>query len=320
MHAVISYTSITSSSQAKSPVMGPLYEIDTAPPTIGTPKDAATLRALLKAPFESVYKISTDGSTFLEPLLLRGTPLQEPESEKKREAAYRSQLNPSNKSLQLALKRYRDNSSKFKKIREVFGEQSRYHPNQLLGKDYLPPGGLCQKEAMYRLACKISDLKHLHRTGALAMDPFDFIRWRILKKAASFMLNPVDNAKHAIRTIVYKLCDDSVDIHSKVYQDTVMRQAVLMSAAQRNQLGNYGPKGRQRKHWLTEERVSPVPLARRIERRLGARGRTRVAAASSTPIYAGVNAFRAQQQQRREAQRRQEAEARQSIQERPDAS
>ena len=56
--------------------MGPLYEIDTAPPTIGTPKDAATLRALLKTPFESVYKISPDGSTFLEPLLLRGTPVE----------------------------------------------------------------------------------------------------------------------------------------------------------------------------------------------------------------------------------------------------
>lgn len=49
------------------------YEINTAPPTIGTPKDAATLRELLKTPYDRVYKVSPDGRTFLEPLLLRGT-------------------------------------------------------------------------------------------------------------------------------------------------------------------------------------------------------------------------------------------------------
>ncbi|TFB06404.1 hypothetical protein CCMA1212_001377 [Trichoderma ghanense] len=320
------------------------YEINTAPPTIGTPKDAATLRELLKTPYDRVYKVSPDGRTFLEPLLLRGTL---PESERKREVAYLSQLDPSNKSLRIELKRYRDNSSKFKKIREVFGEQSRYHPNQLISKDYMPPGGLCQKELMYRLACKISDLKHLHRTGFLAMDPFDFIRWRLLKKAASFMPNPGDNPKRSIRTIVYKLCDDSVNILSKQYQDSVMRHAVLMSAAQRNQLAIYGPRGRTRKYWLTDQRgspystravaspqksrlteedvvdhhsASPLPLARRAERRAAARARALGAAASTTPIYAGVNAFRAQQQQRREAQRRQEAEERQSTQGGPDAN
>ncbi|KAL6859531.1 hypothetical protein J3F83DRAFT_749283 [Trichoderma novae-zelandiae] len=236
----------------------------------------------------------------------------------------------------MALKRYRDNSSKYKKIKEVFGEQSRYHPNQILGKDYLPPGGFCQKEPMYRLACKISDLKHLHRKGALAMDPFDFIRWRILKKAASFMLSPGDNPKNSIRTIVYKLCDDSGDIQSRAYQDSVMRQAVLLSAAQRNHLGNYGPRGRQRKFWLTDQRdlpygavvspqksrlteedvvdhrsESPVPLAGRAQHHVTARARPRVTAAARTPIYSGVNAFRAQQQQRREAQRRREEEERQ---------
>ncbi|KAL7802075.1 hypothetical protein V8C44DRAFT_353628 [Trichoderma aethiopicum] len=298
------------------------YEINTAPPTIGTPSDAATLRELLKTPFDSVYKISPDGRTYLEPLMLRGTPnpswdslvdfldRQEPESEKKSEVAYLSRLNPRDKALRASLKRLRDNSSKFKKIREVFGEHSRYHPNQLLSKDYLPPGGLCQKEPMYRLACKISDLKHLHRTGALAMDPFDFIRWRIIKKAASFMPNPGDNPKHSIRTMVYKLCDDSIDVLSRPYQDSVMRHAVLMSAAQRNHLGAYGPRGRWRKYWLTDERESAYSKRARRERHAAALARARAAAAPTAPVYSGVNAFRAQQQQRREAEERRAREGR----------
>lgn len=58
------------------PVMNNPYEINTAPPTIGTPSDAATLRQLLKTPYDSVYKVSSDGKTYLEPLMLRGTPVQ----------------------------------------------------------------------------------------------------------------------------------------------------------------------------------------------------------------------------------------------------
>ncbi|EGR50332.1 uncharacterized protein TRIREDRAFT_105346 [Trichoderma reesei QM6a] len=303
------------------PVMNNPYEINTAPPTIGTPQDAATLRELLKTPYDSVYKVTPDGKTFLEPLLLRGTPRQEPESEKKREVAYLSQLNPRDKALRASLKRYRDNSSKFKKIREVFGEPSRYHPNQLLSKDYLPSSGLCQMELMYRLACKISDLQHLYRMGALAMDPFDFIRWRLIKKAASFMRNPGDNPKKSIRTIVYKLCDDSVGVMSRPYQDSVMRHAVLMSAAQRNHLSAYGPRGRWRKYWLSDKRDSPYSTRARSQRHAAALARARAAAASTGPVYTGVNAFRAQQQQRRrEAQMRQEAEERQAREEgRPEA-
>ncbi|KAL7815599.1 hypothetical protein V8C26DRAFT_435755 [Trichoderma gracile] len=335
MQLSITYPShLTASAHLHLPIMNNPYEINTAPPTIGTPQDAATLRELLKTPYDSVYKLSADGRTFLEPLLLRGTPnpswdslvefldRQEPESEKKREVAYLSQLNPRDKALRASLKRYRDNSSKFKKIREIFGEHSRYHPNQLFAKEYLPEGGLCQMEQMYRVACKISDLKHLHRTGALAMDPFDFIRWRLIKKAASFMRNPGDNPKTSIRTLVYKLCDDSVGVLSRPYQDSVMRHAVLMSAAQRNHLSAYGPRGRTRKYWLSDQRNSPYSSRafRRSQRHAAALARARAAAASTGPVYTGVNAFRAQQQQRREAEkRRQEAEERQAGEGRPEA-
>ncbi|KAL7946995.1 hypothetical protein V8C42DRAFT_364244 [Trichoderma barbatum] len=280
--------------------------------------EKTALKAVMQTPFDSVYKLSPDGMTYLEPLMLR-----EPEAVKKGETQKLVALNPSNKKLQDALKRYSDNSSKFKKIREVFGENSRYHPNQLIGKQYLPPGGLCQKEPMYRLACKISDLKHLYRTGELAMDPFDFIRWRVIKKAGSLLAKPGDSPKDFIRTVVYKLCDDSVASNAKIYQDSVMRQAVLLSAAQRNQLGNYGHKGKNRKNSGMRQTTLPYrgatprqrsrlsiddvvdnrpEAAPALTRPLAAERRARPAARPT--IYAGVNAFRAQRQQQQRSQQR----------------
>ncbi|KAL7788389.1 hypothetical protein V8C37DRAFT_418393 [Trichoderma ceciliae] len=284
--------------------------------TMGTREDAAALKKILQTPYDSVYKLSPDGRTYLEPPLLRGTPVkpkQAPEAEKKRETRVRTSLDPTNKVLQKALKRYSDNSSKFIKIRKFFGENSQYHPNQIIGKGYLPPGGLCQKEPMYRLACKISDLQHLHRIGELAMDPFDFIRWRIMKKAASLLQKPGDNPKEFLRTIIYKLCDDSQDAGAKVYQDSVMRQAVLLSAWQRNQLGSYGPKRKNRNQVAARPRPLPYkqivsPQATRLlsgdvdnlpEHSLAPVGRIgrHVHPIATPPIYAGVNAFRAMQQQ-----------------------
>lgn len=40
------------------------------------PSDEAALRAVLKTPFDSVYKLSPDGRTYLEPLHLQGTPVK----------------------------------------------------------------------------------------------------------------------------------------------------------------------------------------------------------------------------------------------------
>ncbi|KAK4076709.1 uncharacterized protein Triagg1_4312 [Trichoderma aggressivum f. europaeum] len=285
------------------------------------PRDEAALKAVLKTPYDSVYKLSPDGSTYVEPFLLNGTPVrqQEPEAVMKEEAHKRIQLNPSNDALK-AHKHLSDNSSKFKKIREIFGEGSKYHPNQLVAKRFLPPRGFCQKELMYRLVCKISDLQHLYNTGDLAMDPFDFIRWRIIKKVGSLLANPWDNPKSFIRTVVYKLADDSEQTGAKTYQDSVVRYAVLLSAAKRNHLGNYGHKGKNRKKTLKQTTLpyaaaAPRPrvkisrddivdsrpeaapaVARPVQRR------ARLAA--GPPIYAGVNAYRAGQKQQQRSQQR----------------
>ncbi|UKZ64150.1 uncharacterized protein TrAtP1_005369 [Trichoderma atroviride] len=39
-------------------------------------EDQATLLRVLQTPFEQIYKLSPDGKTYLEPPLLRGTPVE----------------------------------------------------------------------------------------------------------------------------------------------------------------------------------------------------------------------------------------------------
>ncbi|KAK6448921.1 hypothetical protein FP744_10005171 [Trichoderma asperellum] len=296
------------------------------PLCLDTEEDVATLERLLMTPFEQVYKLSPDGKTYesswdsLDALLAR----QDPEAEKKREAHAHLQRNPNDKALQKIFKHYSDNSSKFKKIRDIFGEHGRYHPNQLIGKRCLPEQGLCQMEAMYKLACKISDLQCLQNNGQLMMDPFDFIRWRVIKKAASLLVMPGDTPKPFLRSIVYRLGDDCNDVKGKIYEDSVMRQAALLSARERNLLNSYGPrkkfiKGGGRQTHLPFRRVirnvqarrprllsgdvnngtseAPRVPARQVE---GQRARPNAV----PPIYTGINDYRARQQQRLQAQRR----------------
>lgn len=203
-------------------------------------------------------------------------------------------------------------------------ENGKYHPNQIIGKRCLPPQGLCQMEQMYKLACKITDLQHLRDQGDLIMDPFDFIRWRVIKKAASLLVKPGDTPKSFLRTIVYRLGDDANNSKSKIYEDSVMRQAALLSARKRNLINSYGPKkrftksgGRQthlpfrpvirnvrawRPRLLSSDanNNSPeVPLApaRHVETQRAQRN-------AAPPIYTGVNDYRARQHQRQRAQQR----------------
>ncbi|KAH6603662.1 hypothetical protein Trco_008437 [Trichoderma cornu-damae] len=147
--------------------------------------------------------------------------------------------------------------SKLVKINDIFGVRSMYHPNQIVAKSRLPRGGLCQKETMYRFACKISDLRHLYWTGQLAMDPFDFIRWRIILKAASSPGRMGPNPRLFIRRLIKRLCDGPGGGNRRnPYHDPVMREAVLLSAEQRNHILSYGPKRRSDAHGVARPAAS----------------------------------------------------------------
>lgn len=182
-------------------------------------------------------------------------------------------------------------------------------------------------EPMYKLACKISDLQCLQNQGQLGMDPFDFIRWRVIKKAASMLVKPGDTPKSFLRTIIYRLGDDCNGVNGKAYEDSVMRQAALLSARERHLLNSYGPKKRFIKSVGRQAHLPFRPAIRNVQRRIprllsvdvrnsipqastaqarrNEAQRAQQARRNAVPsVYNGVNDYRARQQQRQQAQRR----------------
>lgn len=224
----------------------------------------------------------------------------------------RRDAEPNNVTIQKRAKFHQDNMSKHFKIREIFGDHSPYHPNQLVAKRHLPVEGLCQKELMYRVACKISDLKILNEKGSLAMDAWDFIRWRIGLKIAERINHLGENGKRFVRTIIYKLCDEDKQATSGGYEDSIMRQAVLISARYQNRISSFKTKGTAEpggsqppftgKHRVRRSRhrsnntQHETTVATRQEERQERRARL----AAQTGSYQGVNAFRAMQKNKRE--------------------
>lgn len=198
--------------------------------------------------------------------------------------------------------------SKHRKIREMFGPGSSYHPNQL------PLTGLCHKEIMDKLACTISELRVLQERGQLSIDPWDFLRWRIARKAQSVVGSTWESTRNIIKSVAIRMCDDSAIDHSEKFKDCVLREAVLRSAEYQGRLRSFGRKKttkstkRQQKPTRTFSQQSTrsqgfqsastlVPVSRpstssfTIARERQGRA-TRLARPSESQ---GVNAFRAQQ-------------------------
>ncbi|PNY23397.1 Uncharacterized protein TCAP_06658 [Tolypocladium capitatum] len=223
------------------------------------------IRPTLQTTYESVYQASHDGSTHQSPETLRGVPvakltedsvywdpswssldefLAKESDEERRKIRSRNllKLNPENEELLRECKIHTDNMSKHKKIREIFGPDSPYHPNQAISKRHMPREGLCQKELMYRLACRVSDFICLQNEGHLRMDPWDFIRWRLCIRLSEILRHPGENAKSFLRNAIYKLCDRSMD--GNRYEDPIMRDAVLISADIQSRLGVFNKSGK----------------------------------------------------------------------------
>lgn len=145
---------------------------------------------------------------------------------------------PRYESIKKAKKLHSDNCSKQTKIRQIFGPDSPYHPNQLVARKHLPAAGLCDQEIMYKLACKISDLQTLQKQKHLAMDPFDYLRWRIhLKFVKHRYVGPARNGSAAIKAIIRQLCEKQSETNR--YHDHVMRKAARAAAWFEGRLGSY---------------------------------------------------------------------------------
>ncbi|KAH7244092.1 uncharacterized protein BKA55DRAFT_573098 [Fusarium redolens] len=260
---------------------------------------------MLSKPWGDVYHISPDGEKYISPRCLIGTPVQKitetddywmpgwssleaylakesSEEEKKRESKERCRLDPHNKDLAKQHKLHMDNVSKHRKIREIFGHDSLYHPNQLVSKHHLPTEGLCEQELMYKLACKVSDLRVLQHKGELAMDPWDFLRWRIAKKMQSMFTMSAQSGRDVIKRIVFSICEDSGSkSSSKIYEDPTLRAAIIRSAGYQGRLASFRKPGD--KYRITKTSTS---------------GKGRISQLRSKPDP--IPSTRAQQQQQKE--------------------
>ncbi|KAF4591390.1 subunit IV of cytochrome c oxidase [Ophiocordyceps camponoti-floridani] len=228
-------------------------------------------------------------------------------------------IQPSNKDIRDRGKRHQDNMSKYHKIREIFGPGSLYHPNQVLAKFHFPSDGICHKEIMYRLACKVSELRSLQERNYLVMDPWDFIRWRLAIKVQEYLPRPGSTASSFVKSAIVKLCDLDEPDKPNRFADPLMRAAVVLSANLQNRPNLYksGVQVRQK----SVSRVSTSPAAPSGVRKSGrARGRppgpsrpmatsetrderrrvnrAKIAAALPQSTYQGVNAWRAKREAR----------------------
>ncbi|KAF7552687.1 hypothetical protein G7046_g7337 [Stylonectria norvegica] len=308
-------TSNSGSSSSGSSAMNPSTS-DTE-----TPGEVFTM---MRRPRESVFRVTHDGQFFLAPESVRGTPVhrvdassdynkhtwvtlesyleREPLEELLKSNAHAELArDPNNAEKRKTYKLHSDNVSKHRKIRDVFGGQSTYHPNQFVAKRYLPSEGLCQQETMYLLACKISDMQQLHLLGELAMDPFDFLRWRCGRALEASIRENLDNIPSKIRSIIHNIFGaDSVD--------QLLRGAVLRSAFHQGTDKRFGTKKRTATETSTADMKSRVQKSRpsapnrrntTVQAALvaNAASRERPRRPARPSEYQGVNAFRAQQKQ-----------------------
>lgn len=297
--------------------------------------DLEKILPLLRTPYNEVYELSADGETYSKPFFLRGTPVQKinetspywsaswksldayiaqeaAEERAKADWSERARLRP-NENTHKNAKLHKDNVSKQRKIREIFGGNSRPHPNQITSKQYLPSEGLCEQELMYLMGCKISDLEVLSREGTLVMEPWDFFRWRVGQTLVKTLRFPGQNARKQLRRIIH-------NISSGKSEDPLFRQIILYSADRAGHANRYGTKkvvkpykidGRTQEGAAAQyqrqiqtrqpsaparqprQASSSAPVMTDEERqRLRERRQARQAQRASQSIFQGVNAYR----------------------------
>lgn len=146
-----------------------------------------------------------------------------------------------------------------------------FHPDQLFTPAFMPDDGLTDSPAaMYGIALRLLDLCDLKKRGCLAMEPVDFLRWRI---GEILMTKP-----NALRVIC-----QTIQKNDETYGDPIMRFVMrhVDDVAQNREAtrrarfatGSSGYRVNKRNSKLSKLRTSPLraplstdPLAFRLQR------------------------------------------------------
>ncbi|OAA53136.1 subunit IV of cytochrome c oxidase [Cordyceps fumosorosea ARSEF 2679] len=257
---------------------------------------------------DSIFVLSPDGKTYQEPLAVRGwlsldKLLLAEQGAHQKKMKYRAQAEAlkipktdRNNNIRRKEKVASDDCSKYGKIREIFGNgNGNYHPNQLVAKRYLPAQGLCEKELLYKLALKISNLQKLYQKKKLVMNPYDFYRWAICRNMKSDPHNALHNSRNSITGTIRTMGDDGA------HADQVFRTIVLYWASitgNENKFGKSKNHSQQRRpRMMTESSRDSAgrggrDVAYRISRLETKRTRRRDLSARPQ-LFGGVNAHRA---------------------------
>jgi hypothetical protein len=282
--------------------------------------DHEKMMALLGTPWDAVYRLSADGSTYLKPSFLRGVPVQKinessdywdgnwgsldayiarEQEEERSKAEFKAlkDLNPSKAHL-AGHKLHSDNVSKQRKIREMFGGNAIPHPNQLVSKHHLPFEGLCEQELMYKIGCKLSDLESLKSRRQLTMEPWDFFRWRVGVTMEKKILIPGRSGRDHVKSVVQHISSENSD-------DPLFRKAVEYSARLQNHQGRYGPKKKPARDYKITGKIqkgsTPQGYRPTAPRAVGG-GRTAASRPSAEDVLRERRERRARLQQQYQAQ------------------
>lgn len=296
------------------------------------------LKARMKKDFavkhDQVFAISANGKLYEGPDPMRGVPvdriddnspycppgwaslesiLSAEEEAQEKKKYYRGQAEKLGVSrtdkkhpLRAGEKRASDDCSKYAKIRDIFGEGSgKYHPNQIVSKNLLPPEGLCEKELLYKMALSISKLRDLHMKNKLAMDPYEFFRWVVCRNLKSSLRQILGKNATSARAVISSMGNEGTRAHGdEVFRTTVLYWAQLTNnsnkfranAAKTSRPRRKLPDAREGTHVSIAQ--SGRDLARRLsqlEMRRRRRHQKSRGAPPPPPVYSGVNAMRAAQ-------------------------
>ncbi|KAK2001418.1 hypothetical protein LX36DRAFT_350584 [Colletotrichum falcatum] len=234
-------------------------------------KEAAALLKITSTQMSEVFTISDDGKTYVNPVMLRGVPIQpisesdeywettwtkfnDAIDENRVQREYQQELDTrheltqqgtplaEDQDLDKVFKRYQRKLNQARVVRKWFRPGSTVHPNQIMAKHHLPDTGLCIAHVLYKVCNILGRLNALHERGELGMPPLYFLMWRM---SVSLDRQPRTHMKTFWRVITDQ---------DHVAYDEVLRKAEIRGA---QHVGDYNFYNRRWKRAVSAKGQAP---------------------------------------------------------------